>query len=211
MQDFKTFVQEMTMSVGQLDFSMPDFSQAKHIGDTEKHKILHYEYGGTNVYGITVEDRPVGYLQTISKNILGTQVEEINQMYVEPQFRGKHLMTKLFFFLKSWLSKSFLAGNIQSADGQEQIKSLALTQRFPMFWFNITTGEKHPYDPEKDHFSLQPYRNAGEPTDWQILIEGLKDNTRLIDSVPQFLEQNDWRRGISWFDGWEEVVGVKFD
>ncbi len=61
--NFKKYM-EMTMSAGQLFFTMPDFSKATHIGDTENHKILHYEHQGTNVYGIAVDDKPMGYLQT---------------------------------------------------------------------------------------------------------------------------------------------------
>lgn len=197
--NFKKYM-EMTMSAGQLFFTMPDFSKATHIGDTENHKILHYEHQGTNVYGIAVDDKPMGYLQTMSKIISNEPVEEILKIYVESQFRGQNLMKKLIFFLKSWLNKSFLMGRVQSQDGQKLIQSLAKTQRFPIFWLNIKTGEKHPYEFGKDHANAQPYRSFEKPTDWQILIEGLKNNESLIDSIPVFMEENDWRRGWKWFD-----------
>jgi len=201
--DFKEFLGE-TLSAGKLHFEMPDFSQAKHIGDTENHKVLYYEYGGTNVYGITVDDKPVGYLQTISKDILGKPYEKINQVYVEPQFRGRHLMLKLLFFVKSQIKKSFIAGEVQSPDGRAFIKSLGLTKRFPMFWFNIKTGEKYSYDPTADHTTLQPYRNVAEATAWRVLIEGLSKESNF--PIPRFLKPTDWQRGIQFFDGWVEML-----
>lgn len=190
------------MSAGSINLTMPDFTNAAHIGDTENHKILHLQQNNANFYGITVNDQAVGYLMTAIKDVASNPIEEIVQVYVEPQFRGQNLITKLIFFLKSWLKKPFLVGNIQSRDGQAIIQAMARTQRFPMFWVNVKTGEKSPYNPDEDHFSLQPYRSLLEPTDWQILIEALSEdgNQRLITSVPCFLEANDWRRGISWFE-----------
>jgi hypothetical protein len=54
---------------------------------------------------------------------------------------------------------------------------------------------------EKDHFTIKPYRSLEKETQWQIIIEGLENK---ITSVPQFLNKEDWRRGIKWFDGLEE-------
>lgn len=198
---FQGLSQRDDMSAGQINLQMPDFSQAQHIGDTENHKILHYEHNGTNIYGITVNDQPKGYLQTIPKG----EYEEVNQIYVEPQFRGQHLAHKLFFFLKSYLGKSFLMGNVQSKDGQAFIQSIAKTGRFTMFWLNTKTGEKHPYDVTQDQFNLDPYRSLAEPTDWQILVERLENKERLAKAIPQFLEETDWQRGICLFDGEEDA------
>jgi GNAT superfamily N-acetyltransferase len=197
--NFKKYA-EMTMSAGELSFTMPDFSHAEHIGDYENYKILHYKYQISDVYGIaeTNSDKPIGYLQTIPSEI--PDVEKINQIFVEPQFRNQNIMKKLFFFLKSWLKKSFIMGEIQSKDSQNFIKSLANTLRFPMFWINVKTKEKHEYDPSKDNFNLQPYRSMLEPTDWRILIEGLHDNKRLIDAIPVFMESTDFRRGYRFFE-----------
>jgi hypothetical protein len=207
--EFKDWLNE-TLTVGGLNFEMPDFSQAKHIGDVGggENKILHYEYGGTNVYGITVDDKVVGYLQTMFKEILGKPYEEIKQIYVEPQFRGRNLMLKLLFFVKSYLKKSFVGGEVQSQDGQGFIRSLARTKRFPMFWFNTETGERHPYDPVADYKIIQPYRGALEPTVWRVLIEGLNNESsvRLENAIPRFFNLKDPYCRVNLFDGWVEML-----
>ena len=60
------------------DFSMPDFSNAKHIGDTENHKVLHYEYNGTNVYCFAASTGNIKLVNctndtvSLNNNIIGT-------------------------------------------------------------------------------------------------------------------------------------------
>jgi hypothetical protein len=194
---------EMTMSYGQMqDLPFPDFTQAQHIGDIEHHKILHTQINNIDYYAITVDNQPATYTQTQQKTIQGKSYEEINLIQTLPEYRNQNLAKKLIFFLKTSLKKSFLLGDKQSRLGQAFAQSLAKTQKFPMYWLNTQTGEKHPYDPTTDHFTKAPYRHVYDVTDWQIMIEALRpESTTFPQYIPPDFTAKDWHhKYIIWFD-----------
>jgi hypothetical protein len=181
--------------------SMPDFTGAEHIGDIGKNKIIHKKYKDADLYAISVDDKPVSFIQTIDKNILGVDYKEIQNVFTEKDFRGQNFCKNIIFFLRNVEKKMLMLGNVQSRLGQELNKSLAKTGRFPMFWLNTLTGEKHPYDYKNDFYDSKPYRSVGEPTGWQLIIEVSK-----IDFLPRFIpktidEGKDWYfQYKKWFD-----------
>lgn len=198
--DFRNFLDEMTMSYGKMqDFPFPDFSDAQHVGDIEHSKILYKQLNGLDIYAITADDteKPVCYIQTQPQNIQGMNFLNINFVQTLPEFRGKNFAKKLVFFIKTHLKQHLLFGDRQSRLGQIFIQSIAKTKRFDMFWINVKTGEQHPYDYEKDHFSLHPYRGLGDTTDWQIMIESLQSTKQ-----EQFLNnpKDQWKRYLVLFD-----------
>ena len=144
MSNFKDFI-EMTLSFGQmLSQEMPDFSGAQHIGDIENNKIIFKNINGHDCYGITVDDKPRCFVYVGQKNIQGRDYLELRNIYTDEAFRGQNLAKKLLFFLKNVEQKSVVFGDVQSQLGQQLVKSVAKSNRFPLFWLNITTGEKHP-------------------------------------------------------------------
>jgi hypothetical protein len=192
---FKEFI-EMTLSYGEMpDLPFPDFSDATHVGDIEQHKIIKKN----NYYAITVNNNPVAYLQLNTKEINNQIFDELNIIYTTPEFRGQNLMKKLVFFLKNSLQKSIMFGREQSKAGQGFIRSLSNSGRFPMYWLNVKTGEKQPYNSTEDHFSLKPYRSVSEYTDWRIIIETVSNP--LPQFIPEDFHGTEWYlRYIKWFD-----------
>ena len=94
--------------------------------------------------------------------------------------------------------KSLVFGDVQSRLGQEFVKSVGRSGRFPMFWLNINTGERHNYDAEKDNFYIKPYRSIVEPTGWVVMAEELKGKS----FTSRFLIEGDvnyWHKYIEWF------------
>jgi hypothetical protein len=189
------------MSFGQANYIMPDFSEAKHIGDVENNKISYQRIGEADYYAITAGDKPVCFIQTKIINIRGIDYNYLQNIFTEEEYRNKNLAKKLLFFLKNVEHKSFILGDKQSRLGQEFNKSLARSGRFPMFWLNTNTGEKHPYDYNLDNFTLAPYRSLEKPTEWVIMLEKTENNWMcrfLANSVQE--GENYWERGIVWFD-----------
>jgi hypothetical protein len=192
--DFKQF--EMTLSFGQTqDYPMPDFTGAEHIGDIEQYKILHKQFNGVDCYAITVVEKPVCCIQTQPIEILGNTYTCLQNIFTEKDYQNQKFAKNLLFFLRNVEKKSMILGDAQSRAGQEFNKSIARTKRFPMFWLNTITGEQHPYDPEKDHFELKPYRDVNKATEWVIMIEGeqngwMDENRFLAETIEQ---------GANWF------------
>ena len=203
MGEFKDFLSEMTMNYGQnIYLVLQDFSNAQYVGDVEKSKVLYKKINGLDHYGITESDNPdkvVSYVQVQDLNILGKDYLQLRNVFTEPEFRGQNYAKKLMFFLRNIEKKSFVFGDVQSELGRALVKSIAKSKRFPMFWFNTKTGEKHEYNAEKDVPSIIPYRSWGEPTGWVIMTEGLRGElftTRfLVESDPNY-----WHKYIQWFD-----------
>jgi GNAT superfamily N-acetyltransferase len=201
MKSFKEFLLEMTNKKMQ-EYPFPDFSNAQHIGDIEHNKIIHKNVkDGVDLYAITVDEKPVCYIQSQIKVIRGESYEDINFIQVLPEFRDQDLAKKLIFFLKTHLKKSLLLGDRQSESGRAFARSLYKSQRFNMFWINTKTGEKHSYDAqkdlEKDKMTLSPYRSWGDVTGWQIMIEALQE-TKQERFLDKFEDQ--WKKYLIHFD-----------
>ena len=198
--DFRAF-SEMTMNFGQAYYDMPDFTNATHIGDIEHNKILYKKINNKDYYIITINDKPTCFAQVEPIEINGINYSYLRNIFTKEQYRKQKLAKKLLFFLRNIEKKSIILGDKQSKLGQEFNKSVAISGRFPLFWLNIKTEEKHPYEPEKDNFTLKPYRSLQEPTDWVMMIEGTQKNwmSRFLSESPEN-GNNWWERGIVWFN-----------
>jgi hypothetical protein len=209
MKKFKEYLSEMTMSYNQDSFlSMQDFSNAKHIGDLGYRKILYKQINGLDFYAITEENpnklpdhnNPVCWLQVQNQNVLGKDYLQLRNIFTEKEFRGKNYGKNLLFFLRNVEEKSFIFGDTQSELGQLFVRSVAKSGRFPMFWINVKTGEKHEYDFEKDNKNIKPYRSSLEPTDWQIISEGLYGKSFLSRFQGEMgVDPNYWNKFHVWF------------
>lgn len=197
----------MTMSYGQDAFlSMQDFSDAKYIGDIERSRVLYKKINGLDFYAITEDDqpdsnKPISWVQVQNKNIAGKDYLEIKNIFTEQKFRGQNYAKKILFFLRNVEKKSFVFGDIQSELGQALVKSVAKSNRFPMFWLNAKTGEKHDYHFEKDYPDTKPYRSFEKPTDWQIIAEELQGESFLSRFQGEMgNDPNYWNKFHQWFE-----------
>lgn len=212
MKKFKEFMSEMTMSYGVEPYlGIQDFSGAKHIGDIQSSRILYKQINGLDFYGITEDDnpdksanfdpnKPVGWVQVQNQNIAGKDYLQIRNIFTEKEFRGQNYAKKILFFLRNVEKKSFVFGDRQSELGQALVKSVAKSKRFPMFWLNIETGEKHDYDATKDFPDVKPYRSWGGVTDWVVIAEGLEGRDFLSRFQGEMgVDPNYWNKYIQWF------------
>ena len=188
------------MSFGQdTQLSMQDFSGAEYIGDIEQNKILYKKINGLDFYAISENESPISFIQVQTRNILGKDYLEIRNIFTKEEYRGQNYAKKLLFFLKNVEKKSFVFGDIQSKLGQLLVRSVSKSNRFPMFWLNIKTGDKQEYEPEKDNPNLKPYRSFFQQTDWVVIAESLRGES----FTSRFLTENDpncWHKYIQWFD-----------
>jgi hypothetical protein len=158
--NFKDFLHEMTFSAGQQDFAYePDFSQAQKIGELNGYDILHNDLG----YCLSKDGKVYTWILI--------QGEEIQAVRTIPEARKQHLAENLLFWLKSYLNKSLVFGRVMSNDAIAWIKMLANSGRFNMFWLNIKTKERQPYNSAEDRPNLKPFRSLATATDWRVFIE----------------------------------------
>lgn len=94
------------------------------------------------------------------------------------------------WFLKDQEGLTFIDNGMQSEDGINFIKSLAKSERFKIFWFNIKSKERVEYDAEKDNKYNKPYRDLAYKTDWRILIEGNEEPTFPRYRIPECVDPN---------------------
>jgi hypothetical protein len=198
--EFKEFLLEMTQSFGQMpELPMPDDSQAEYVGDIEDCNIFKCPYQDTNIYFLKHDGTSICFAQTKPKILFNKEYLEIIVIQTDLKYQGKGYAKKLLFFLRSIEGKLLVFGDRQSKLGQQLIKSIANTGYFPMFWLNTKTGERHPYDANKDNFRLKPFRDLPDKTDWVVICEAVKEV-----SMPRFIPENyseGWHfRYIRWFD-----------
>lgn len=168
MRTFKKFI-EMTFSAGKQDFHAdPDASGAEVVGKFNGFEIKQSK----NYFFILSKNELVGWIKT-SDSPYG---EVIDAIRISPQYRRQHLAENFLFWIKSYLKKSIVFGDAMSDDAILWLKGLSNSGRFKIFWLNIKTGVRHPYNSEKDSRAIQPYRSQLEPTDWRIFVEAYNGN-----------------------------------
>src|SRR5437879_3529555 len=100
------------MSFGRYAQNIPPFSNSKHIGDIEDHKILFFQQNGFDYYGLTVGDEVVSFVATKPRKIKELDVQELWSLVTSDKYKGQNLAKKLLFFIKSFLSKSIIFGDV---------------------------------------------------------------------------------------------------
>ena len=173
-------ISEMTMRGG--DFSEPaaKFAAAKkdewkqngkHVGDIENYNVLQDGYffsvwDGNELAAFT---SLTGYAET----------NTIDDVWVNPAYRGQKLLSKLIWFYKTRLNRNnLILGKVHSTIMQEVVKGLS---RFKKQWYNLKTKEKKPFsidtlDDFYSHLHSTPWRlmleNSGDFSDWPKFTEG---------------------------------------
>jgi hypothetical protein len=168
-------IQEMTMRGPNFDNVAQEFvgkNQArwkkygKHIGDIEDYKVLQ-----DGIYYSVWDNDAI-----VAVTSLSNASNEVDDVWVSPQYRGKKIFSMLLWFFKTRLQRDkLLLGPIHSASMQEVVKGLS---RFNKSWVNIRTNEIKPFSSDTvDEF----YSYAG-PTQWRLMLENSGD----FSSLPKF-------------------------
>ena len=133
----------------------------KYIADIEQFKVLmsdSLQVPGATTYTLWNENKLVAFASVINEN-------EVDGVWVDSEYRGQKILSKLLWFFKTRLNKSpLILGDIHSTDMQEVVKGLS---RFEKKWFNIKTKEVEPFNVE----TVDKYYSFLKPTNWRLMLE----------------------------------------
>lgn len=133
----------------------------KHIADIEQFKVRlsdSEQLPGALLYTLWEQDTLVAFAALVGGN-------EVDGAWVNPEYRGQRILSKLLWFFKTRLNKSpLILGDIHSKDMQEVVKGLS---RFEKKWFNIRTHEVEPFNLA----TLDNYYSSSRPTAWRLMLE----------------------------------------
>lgn len=137
-------------------------AKGTHIADIEKFKVIKYN----NYYSIWDNEILVAYT-----SLTGNEVDDV---WVNENYRGQKVFSKLLWFYKSRLGNdTLMLGKIRSPEMREVVKGLS---SFNKKWKNIKTGDEAPFDTDT---SGKYYSNAGI-TDWRVVIENNNNITEWL-------------------------------
>lgn len=150
-QDLKKHLQHSLKTVNHIG------KNGKYIADIEEFQVIRYE----NFYSLWDRDELCGFT-SLTNNV-------VDDVWINPTYRGKKLFSKLLWFYKSRLGHNqLLLGKVHSRMMQEVVKGLSC---FKKSWVNVKTKANEPFDLETlDHF----YGDV-EPTDWRLMLENNGD------------------------------------
>lgn len=105
----------------------------KYIADIENYKVLQ-----DGIYYSIWDDNTIVAVASLSD-----ENNTVDDVWVDPEHRGKKLFSALLWFFKTRLNRSpLILGKIHSEDMQEVVKGLS---RFNKKWVNIETDEIQPF------------------------------------------------------------------
>jgi len=167
---------EMTMSGPDLSKQAEQFANrnkerwyahGKHIADIENYKVLQ-----DGIYYSLWDDTVL-----VAACSLSNSANEVDDVYVNPTYRGKKIFSMMLWFFKTRLNRSpLMLGQVHSKMMQEVIKGLS---RFEKYWYNIRTLEREPFA----LVTLDNFYSHLSPTPWRLMLE----NTGKFD-WPMFTE-----------------------
>lgn len=155
----------------------------KLIGHQDGYDVV-YAKGNSNsehYYGLKDEK---GDIITILLLVNHTPIDnkstkEFKFIHTKESRRGESMSKRLLFFVKHHEGSSLIDYGMQSDMGVNFLKSLAKTQRYNIFWYNVKTKEKQPYNYTTDEKGKPPFRSTVTQTNWRILIE--KDESPIME------------------------------
>ena len=130
-------------------------TKGKHIGDIEDYKLLQEGI----YYSLWDQETLIAYCS------LSTSNNEVDDVWVHEQYRGKKLFSMLLWFFKTRLNRTpLMLGSVHSSAMQEVVKGLS---RFKKYWFNLRSNEKALFSIDTvDSF----YSHSGS-TAWRLMLE----------------------------------------
>lgn len=185
------YVNEMTMLSGGINQNIinnifKELDDSEHIGDIDGLRIMSKKFDQTICIGLEKNNIILSFI-TYSNSDIDDKIMTLGVAYTKPEFRNKNHIKQILWFLKNVEGLSFIDSGVNTKDGIMFFKSLAKSERFDLFWYNIQTKEKIKYDSNIDNKNNKPYRDISKKTDWRILIES--------DNYP--LPRWWWREGNS--------------
>lgn len=131
------------------------FNNGKHIADIEEYKVLKDGI----YYSLWYDNNLVAVCS------LSDTTNIVDDVYVNPLYRGKKIFSMMLWFFKTRLNRSTLMlGQVHSTDMQEVIKGLS---RFDKYWYNTRTNEKEPFSVD----TIDNFYSYLQPTAWRLVLE----------------------------------------
>lgn len=131
------------------------YTQGKHIADIENYKVLQ-----DGIYYSLWDDTTL-----VAVCSLSNASNEVDDVYVNPKYRGKKIFSMMLWFFKTRLNRSLLMmGQVHSKMMQEVIKGLS---RFEKYWYNIRTNEKEPFSLD----TIDNFYSYLSPTPRRLMLE----------------------------------------
>lgn len=131
------------------------YKNGKHIADIENYKVLQDGI----YYSLWDETNLVAVCS------LSNESNEVDDVYVNPEYRSKKIFSMMLWFFKTRLNRSpLMLGQVHSKMMQEVIKGLS---RFNKYWYNIKTNEKEPFPVD----TLDNFYSYLQPTSWRLMLE----------------------------------------
>jgi hypothetical protein len=126
----------------------------KHVGDIENFKVLQ---DGIH-YSVWDNDTLVAFTSLSDTNV-------VDDVWVNPAYRGKKVFSMLLWFYKTRLGRDkLMLGPVHSPQMQEIVKGLS---RFNKNWVNVNTHEIEPFSID----TLNDYYSSGRITPWRLMLE----------------------------------------
>ena len=127
----------------------------KYIADIENYKVLQDGI----YYSLWDNDALVACCSLSNSN------NEVDDVYVSPEYRGKKIFSMMLWFFKTRLNRSpLMIGPVHSKTMQEVVRGLS---RFNKYWYNISTNEKEPFSLD----TLNDFYSYLQPTKWRLVLE----------------------------------------
>lgn len=153
-----------------------------HFGIQDGYDIVYAVGNNKNdhFYGLKNENNDVITVTLLvdHPSIDGKKTKEFRFIHTLTDSRKDNMGKRLVFFIKNQENLSLIDYGYQSKLGIDFLKSMGDTGKYTMFWYNIKTNEKQPYDHKIDNKDNAPFR-APISTDWRILIEGDESYSRM--------------------------------
>lgn len=153
----------------------------KYIADIEQFKVLvsdSEQVPGALVYTLWDNNVLSAFAVLVGDN-------EVDGVWVNPDYRGQRILSKILWFFKTRLNKSpLILGDIHSTDMQEVIKGLS---RFEKKWYNIRTNEVEPFSLN----TLDNFYSYERPTPWRLMLENIGEfNWPMFRTGLQFMKED---------------------
>lgn len=133
----------------------------KHIADIEQYKVLirnSEQMPDAVHYSLWDQNKLIAFATLTVSN-------EVDGVWVHPDYRGQRILSKMLWFFKTRLNKNpLILGDIHSKDMQEVVKGLS---RFDKNWINIKTQEVRPFSID----TLDNFYSYAKPTAWRLMLE----------------------------------------
>jgi len=159
------------MKISEMTMHGPDFSiQAEQFANKYKTRWLKYGKYIADIADYKVLQDGIYYSVWDNEIVvavcsLSNSENKIDDVYVNPEYRGNKIFSMMLWFFKTRLNRSpLMLGEVHSSMMQEVIKGLS---RFNKYWINIKTNEKQPFSIE----TLDNFYSYMNPAPWRLMLE----------------------------------------